>query len=90
MQLLYAIWCKLPPPLGNGKGGAETCRGENELETEVKYLIMLCISWFCFTILIICTEMRIIKKQNIDIQVIMLIKSLYWHIAASYYVMKWV
>jgi hypothetical protein len=38
-------------PLDHGKAGAETCRGENELEIKVKYILILPVSWFCFAIL---------------------------------------
>jgi hypothetical protein len=36
MQMVFCILSDPPPPLDNGKVVAETCRGEDELETKVK------------------------------------------------------
>jgi hypothetical protein len=35
---MHAVLCNWGKPLDNGKVGAETCRGEAELETKVKQI----------------------------------------------------
>jgi hypothetical protein len=36
MRIVLRNLMQPPPPLDNGKDGAETCRGENELATKIK------------------------------------------------------